>query len=127
MSITVRDRRTGRDIDSSYFVKNGMVHDSLERFHVGDAVSIMFSVTEREQKLLRECAPSDIHEFNGKVHIPFTVVGRSHGLTWVSVGVLQMLGSDLKLQATSGEWEDVFKWIACGIVPSWISEEEPDV
>lgn len=103
-----------RDAEKTYPV---IVTD--DNWMVGDTVSILFDIDKQKQEAIDSCG-FGLHANNGSVQIPFKVIERRHGVAWKQTGHLQRLGSaGITLQATSGHWEDVFRWVCFDEKPTW--------
>lgn len=117
-SIVFVDRRDGREIDALFFLKDGDCMQSIEPYHVGDKVSVIFEVTPEQAERIIDMDVSAPIFVNG-LHLPCEVAERCHAIAWKSVGQMQVVSSTVALMASSGLWEDVLLWIVRDKVPTW--------
>lgn len=128
--ITFRTRKYESCVDSSYTLYNGSEIGSVDHWHIGDIVSVMFDVPRHQSKAINYAGFADVRVVESLfgstdiIHIPCKVIERRHAMSWRDVGKFQdVLGTSVTLEASSGRWEDVLLWIVLGEKPSWISEE----
>jgi hypothetical protein len=111
--------------------KDGQNIDDLSRCQIGDSVSIIFDIPQKIADMVSESGLSDsagirIYKDNNtySVHIPFKIIERDHSFSWNDIGTLQTLGTSIYVEAKSGYWEDMFKWICLNERPIWAVEDE---
>lgn len=122
--VTFRLRKYANGLGQSFFLWNGSTVASLDGYHVGDSVSVMFEVNGEHVEAVNSLGREDFRislYMSGQTmaHIPCKVVERHHTIYWKEVGKFQQASSSIVLEAVDGFWEDLLQWIASGIVPSW--------
>ncbi len=128
MSISFRDRKNGRSLDASFFLSDGPKHGDVSKWHVGDGVSVLFEIDRSMVDAINENVTSesgvrancDFGRDKGMVHVRCVVVQRHHACVWKEVGNLQDLGTSVVLEAISGQWEDVLRWVVLDERPVWV-------
>lgn len=132
--IYFRNRKYGSMLDSSFFFRDGPNLGRLDRFMVGDFVSVMFPVNKEKYDAMddldRRVIGPDLHLVSSfgptteyYAHIPCTVVRRSHAISWHTMGEMRDYGLSIVLEADTGYAEDLLLWIMLGERPPWASDE----
>lgn len=124
--IYFRNRKYGSPIDSSFFLKDGPNVGTLERFMLGDLVSVGFRVDAEKASAFETVDRrmiGNLHISSGGgeqyAHIPCVVVQRQHIISWQSVGEFRDFGMSITLEAQSGIAEDLLLWIVLRERPAW--------
>ena len=119
--IEFRERQYGDILNTAFFFCDGDRVAKLDRFLVGDEVYILFDVSPAQAAAIDECGFDETRVRDRTVHVPCIVRARHHAMTWQKVGEFQDLGMTIVLEAATGLWEDVLKWIVLGTPPRWAS------
>ena len=120
MSVVFRTRKHGKTIDATFSIYSGE-SIAIENFLVGDSISVMFCVSPEQKESIKQMA---LPVYGDMVHIPCTVIKRSHAVVWTEVGRLDLISTNnIELQADSGYWEDILKWVIFNDPPEWHNHE----
>lgn len=131
----VRSKKYGYELDTSFFLKNGNNFIGPKNLHTGDTFKLLLDVTGEQVEAINEMKHvglsanykldfSDRNKSTGTVFIPFRIVEISHCFSWHEVGLLGLVDSSVYIEAESGYWEDVFRWLCMGERPPWVHEDE---
>jgi hypothetical protein len=129
--ISFRDRQYRRHMDASFYLgsrgSSGPIVGNVSHWHIGDTVAVCFpGQRELITQVCRNCPHGfDFPNGGDLLQVLCTVVKRSHSIVWESVGRFDELTTcSVTLEAESGYWEDVLKWVILGQKPAWVSEDE---
>jgi hypothetical protein len=125
--ITFRDRKYKRQLDASFSLWDGNNLGDVSSYHVGDIVGVCFADLHEKQDAIKEHCPMGFDFFanDGFIQVLCVVVKRHHSIVWKSVGRFDSLTTcNVVLEAESGYWEDVLKWIVTNEKPKWIPDDE---
>lgn len=124
--ITFRDRKYKRQLDAGFSLWDGEKLGDVSNYQVGDVVGVCFADQQKKQDAIREHCPMgfDFWGNGGFIQVLCVVVKRTHSVAWKSVGRFDaLITCNVVLEAESGYWEDVLKWIVLNERPEWIPED----
>lgn len=109
----------------SFFINDGRTGLDLDRFQKGDELNLLWDVSPEIGIAINTLGLADprAHNMSGEwsVHIPFTVVERSHSVCQYKEesGTFRYLGLSITIEAQTGHWEDIWRWVLEGERPEW--------
>lgn len=127
--IYIKSKQYGNTLNTSFFLMNGPHNEPLDRFAIGDRVSLMWPISAEKAHTLKETRDDLGYRVNAPitsreewiVTIDFRVVDKCHGLLYDGEpGHLERLQTQVYLEPETGFAEDVFLWVAMGEQPAWV-------
>jgi len=132
MNLTFRTRKYGSYIDNSFFVKDGGQIVNMEKYLIGDRVSLMWPATPDKVEAFENLDPRligrdfyivDSHRQQGEkatVATPCVVVQRTHALSRMGdFAEMRDFGLTITLEAINGYVEDMLLWLMLNERPTW--------
>lgn len=98
----------------------------LSHYLVGDVVVVCFKGMHEKELAIVENCPDQTIGFGGHglLHIMCVVVQRSHSIVWESTGkFVPLITASVVLEAQSGFWEDILRWVILDEKPAWIPDD----
>ena len=122
--ITFRDRKHQRSIDADFTLYERDQVGDVSTYQIGDVVGVCFADQHAKQKAIIKHCPVGFG-FNygdeGFIQVLCVVVQRHHSILWKSIGRFEEIpGCGIVLEAKSGYWEDVLRWIIVDEKPEWV-------
>jgi hypothetical protein len=126
-SIYLRDIKTKTILDTSFYLRNGRDLMEADNFHVGDELDLLWEISKEIADNLDE---HQWQNFSFRItrtennlptlFIPFVVVRRCHAAAYEDRNRdLKYLGLSITVEAAIWQYEDVWKWVAMGVIPGW--------
>lgn len=125
--ITFQDRKDKKPLDASFTLFNGEGIGDTSKYSIGDTVGVCFDNQKDKQDAIRQHGPREVKSVgdSGFIMVRCIVVKRHHSIVWQSIGRFrELISCSVVLEAESGFWEDVLKWIVIGTSPDWIPNDE---
>lgn len=127
--IYFKSKKFGITLNTSFFLMNGPHNEPLDRFAIGDRVSLMWPISAGKAHALKETRDDQGYCVNAPITsreewlatIDFRVVDKRHSLLYDNEpGHLERLQTQVYLEPETGFAEDVFLWLALGEQPAWV-------
>jgi hypothetical protein len=114
--IQFRGRKDHEHLDSSYNLWDGEHLGDISSWHAGDTVAVCFAISKEQESLILD--NTELPVGSGLASVMCVVVRRSHSIIWRSVGRFEsLITCSVLLEAESGQWEDVLRYIIFGKMP----------